>query len=389
MSPRTLAIIGLGGRISGVAANVLARTKNLRLVGYADPGPIGAENLRKKGIDPGQGFTDHEAMLATLKPDHVMIGSPNHLHLTHITAALQSGAHVFSEKPVVITPEETWAAADLLKRHGQERFLVGLVLRSSPLFRAVHGAIAAGAIGRPVSMEANELLTPEHGGFIARDWRRFRKYSGSHILEKCCHDLDLHQAVLGSRIVRAASFGGQAIFTPENRGLMDAGADEKRYRKWGDGWRDAAAADPFTSGSEVLDHQVVIAECENGARLSFHLNNHSPFGQRRWVVCGVTGAIESDFATGKVRCQAVYGESRDLLQPGKGEDGHYGADTAMAQDLVDAWFHGKPFPVPTKAALEAGLAAMLIDRAQIEGRVADGAAELAKLDRLLLASAAA
>jgi len=32
----------------------------------------------------------------------------------------------------------------------------------------------------------------------------------------------------------------------------------------------------------------------------------------------------------------------------------------MARDLSAAWFDGVPFPVPTKAALEAGLAAMLM-----------------------------
>jgi len=70
-------------------------------------------------------------------------------------------------------------------------------------------------------MEANEILPPEHGGFLMRTWRRYRRYSGSHLLEKCCHDLDWHQALLGSRMVKAASFGGRGIFIPEHQTEME------------------------------------------------------------------------------------------------------------------------------------------------------------------------
>jgi predicted dehydrogenase len=382
-SQRTVAIIGFGSRISGVLCNLLKVEPRLRMVGYADPAPAGRDHAIKQGVDVGQGFTDAGDMLATLKPDYVMIGSPNHLHLEHITVALEAGCHVFSEKPVVINPEDTWAAAELLRKHGQERFLVGLVLRSSELFKRVHAAIAEGKIGRPVSMEANEILTPEHGGFLMRDWRRLRKYSGSHILEKCCHDLDLHQAVLGSRIVRAASFGGRSIFTPENRADLEKGADGKQhYQQWRSGWNSATGESVFTSDADITDHQVVIAECENGARLTFHCNNHGAFGQRRWLICGHKGSIESDLSTGAIRLQQVYGESQNLSLGDSG-GGHYGADEGMAKDLSHAWFEGKTFPVTTRAALEAGLAAMIIDKAQQDGAIADGSAWFQRLDAIL------
>lgn len=385
---RTLAIIGLGGRIADVARNLLAAEPRLTLIGYADPDPVGLRALQEAGIDAGHGFADHVSMLRQLKPDHVLIGSPNHLHLTHITAALQAGCHVFSEKPVVITPEETWAAAELLRAYGQERFLVGLVLRSAPLFRQIMSGLNDGRIGRPVSMEANEILSPEHGGFLMRNWRRYRKYSGSHLLEKCCHDLDLHQAVLGSRIVRAASFAGRGVFIPEHEADLATAPDgTPRYQQWGSGWREGATNAVFTSDGDIVDHQVIIAECENGARLTFHINNHGAWSQRRWLICGVRGAVESDLATGALRWQTTYGPSEQTDLDGNG--GHYGADQAMARDLAAAWFDGVPFPVPTRAALEAGLAAMLIDRAQCEGVIADGRAWWQRLDGILAGTPAA
>ena len=372
-----LAIIGFGSRISHVFANLKAVAGDrLQLVGWADVDakPPGLTRVP----EAGRGFTDHREMLATLRPDAVMIGSPNHLHLTHIRDALEAGAKVFSEKPVVITPEESWEAAHLLAKYGQERFLVGLVLRSSPLFRKALATVRSGRIGKPVSMEANELLSPEHGGFIARDWRRHRAYSGSHLLEKCCHDIDLHQALLGGRIVRAASFGGRSVFVPENQ-TMKTG---ERYGTWSARWGTDPGGNPFTAESDIVDHQVFVAEVEGGARLSFHCNNHVPFGQRRWVLCGVKGAWESDFDNGRIRIQEAFGTA-EVIEPPANGGGHYGADTAMAQDLYDAWFKGTAFPVPTRAAIEAGLAAMGIDQAQRTGTVFDLTPWWAKLDAIL------
>lgn len=391
-SARTLAIIGLGGRISQVALNVLKEAgQQLRLIGYADPQPFGLDAIKKAGIDPGQAFVDVDTMLSTLKPDYVMVGSPNHLHLSHIRSALQAGCKVFSEKPVVISPEQTWEAAELLANYGQDNFLVGLVLRSSPLFQKVMDLIDQGRIGKPVSMEANEVLGPEHGGFLMRDWRRFREFAGSHILEKCCHDIDLHQAVLGSRIVRSASFGGRNIFTAENEAeLAKTNPDGKeRYQQWRGGWNSLKGGSVFTSDGDIIDNQVIIAECENGTRLTFHVNNHNAFGQRRWMICGHQGAIESDLADGSLTYQGIYADRENLSLDNSGNGGHYGADEAMAKDLVATWFTNKPFPVPTKAALEAGLAAMLMDQAQTQGIIADGNAWMQRLDAILAPAKAA
>ena len=379
-----IAIIGFGHRISAVYRNFSARAgARQTLVGWADP------LARPSGLDKipaaGRGFGDHCEMLRELRPDAVMIGSPNHLHLEHIRDSLAAGAKVFSEKPVVVSVEDSWAAADLLQQYGQERFLVGLVLRSSPLFREAMRVVASGRLGRAVSMEANEHLHPEHGSYIARDWRRKRAFSGSHILEKCCHDIDLYQAILGGRIARVASFGGRSIFTPDQAGSATAG----RYTEWPTGWERSAVDSPFTADGDVVDHQIFSAEMESGAKLTFHCNNHNPWSQRRWLWCGTQGAWESDFTTGRWRVQQAYGEP-ELLEPSTaGGGGHYGADEAMADDLVATWFGGQPFPVPTRAAIEAGLAAMGIDQAQREGRVVDLRPWWARLDALLGASPAA
>lgn len=372
-----IAIIGLGMRINGVWRNLHAAAHGrMTLVGYADPQtcPTGLTEWAKSGTHGGAAFTDHRAMLAALKPDAVLIGSPNHLHLEHLRDALAAGCRVFTEKPVVISPEETWAAADLIRQAGADRVQVGLVLRSSPFFRAVTTQLAR--LGRIISAEANEHLPPEHGGFIMRDWRRKRAYAGSHILEKCCHDIDLLQALCG-RLRRAASFGGRSIYVPEHRHLEQDG----RYHCWWKGW--SSTDQVFDSDADVVDHQVVIMETERGVKLTFHANNHAADRQRRWLIHGVEGLIQGDFADPILRVCRVHEEPRAIQIGERHGDGHYGADEAMAADLASCWLDGRAFPVPAKAALEAGLACMAIDAAQREERIVDVGPWMRELDRFL------
>ncbi|MDA3959575.1 MAG: hypothetical protein PF961_02210 [Planctomycetota bacterium] len=52
-------------------------------------------------------------------------------------------------------------------------------------------------------------------------------------------------------------------------------------------------------------------------------------------------------------------------------------------DRQAAWFEGVPFPVPTKAALEAGLTCMAIDQARIAGSMVDLGDWWAQLDAML------
>lgn len=386
----TIAVAGLGSRISGVIGNLFrAAPGRVRLVGYADPAPCGLDHLGKEGIDPGRAYTDLGQLIAREKPDAVMIGSPNHLHVQQIRIALEAGRRVFSEKPVAIDRPQSLELAQLLARHGSDRLQVGLVLRSSPLFQTVRTAIRE-RLGRLISFEANEHLTPEHGGFIMRDWRRLRAYCGSAILEKCCHDFDLYNAMAGARGSRVSSFGGRSIFVPANQHL-DGGktADGKvRYRTWRGGWQ--GISEVFDSDADILDHQTALVEFANGVQLAFHTNTHSA-GQRRWRLCGTGGTIESDFTTSTVTWTPASGKAEALpiiAAAGGAGEGHYGADEQMGHDLAACWLDGKVFPVPAQAAIEAGLLCMAVDAAQRSGTVVDLAPWWAELDAALRPGAA-
>lgn len=99
-------------------------------------------------------------------------------------------------------------------------FSTGFLLRHSSFYQKVKEIIDSGTLGRIISVEANETLQPAHGGYImrfarhgvvvpsrlrftrssCRNWRRYRDQTGPHILEKCCHDIDILNWLLGNSL---------------------------------------------------------------------------------------------------------------------------------------------------------------------------------------------
>ena len=121
------------------------------------------------------------------------------MHLDHIRVGLERGMKIFAEKPVVTTEAETMELARLIGEYGADRVMVGLVLRYAPLYVDLRKAQKDGLLGDVASIEASEHIPPYHGAFFMRDWRRYDRYAGGFLLEKCCHDLDLYNGVMGCR----------------------------------------------------------------------------------------------------------------------------------------------------------------------------------------------
>ena len=211
-------LAGSGLRPTHVLSVMKEMMPELEMVGYFDPQPTYIEHL---GSDIPR-FDSVSAMLADTKPDLFFVGSPNVFHLAQIREGLEAGVRIFTEKPVVVTVQETMDLAALLAKYGTDRVMVGLVLRYSQHMVDLRTAMAAGQLGRVTSLEANEHIAPYHGSFFMRDWRRMVKWSGGFMLEKCCHDIDLYNMITGSRPNRVASFGGRKSFVPENAPTSNA-----------------------------------------------------------------------------------------------------------------------------------------------------------------------
>jgi predicted dehydrogenase len=379
-----IAIVGLGARISHVATLLKAAKPNCEFVAFADPTPAGRAYLEGELGYTLTAYGDLQSLLAEQEIDMLMIGSPNHMHIEHLREAITANIqYVFAEKPVVISEEETFELLELMRDHGgHQRIMIGLVLRYSPLYVMLKEAQAMGQLGDIVSIEASEHIGGYHGSFFMRDWRRHSKYSGGFMLEKCCHDIDLYQGVVGGRAKYVSSFGGRKSFVSSNRpavapdyaGIAASLVPENPKRlgsyepRWG-----GSNDDAFESDGDIVDYQVANIEYEGGVVMTFHTNINVPDEFRRFAVMGNRGMAEGDFIRNSFKLTDAF--TGEVLSHNKhvgpSRDNHYGADDQMVADIAAYIDQGVPLKVTVLDALEAGLTALKMDEARVTRSVID------------------
>lgn len=139
-------------------------------------------------------FTDYHAMLADPELESVSVVTMWDQHASPTLAALAAGKHVFLEKPMASTLvdcDAIVAAANSAKGC----FMVGHICRFNPRYAAAKQEIAAGKIGKIISMYARRNL-PAWVGATVLD-------KIGPIIGDCVHDTDLMFWFSESRAVSA------------------------------------------------------------------------------------------------------------------------------------------------------------------------------------------
>jgi predicted dehydrogenase len=366
-------MIGCGLMAQNVATRLLNDRPALALRGLYDPNPESVKaTLEALRHPPAKVYRSYRQMLLDPAIEWVLIASWNCFHAEQTIAAFEAGKHVFCQKPLAITPEECIAMKKAWKRSGK-RFFIGFNLRYSPFYRKIHELVVEQkTIGELVSFEFNETLGFGHGGFIMGDWRRLRRNAGTHLLEKCCHDLDLANWIVGSRARRVASFGGLDFFLPRNASHLRRGGRGTDGRWAYQGWVSPyAARNPFTGRKDVVDNQVAIIEYANGVRATFHTNLNAGLAERRFYLLGTEGSIRANLYGGPVELQRIQAKEKiELIEIPK-RDGHAGGDEVLAEELAECIVAGTPPQAGFEEGLASALTCLAIDEAMDTGTVVD------------------
>ncbi len=129
--------------------------------------------------------------------DTLWVCTPTAAHPEAVLRAAQHGCAVFCEKPLainlatVMTMAETVAAAAVPAQ-------VGLVLRSTPVFRALRDLVAAGALGAPMVVVFRDDQYFPIQGLYGSTWRGHAEMAGGGcLIEHSIHDLDILRFCLG------------------------------------------------------------------------------------------------------------------------------------------------------------------------------------------------
>lgn len=342
---------------------VMQPPAGIRVTGICDPHPDSVASAKTQYGDNLEVHQNYRALLADEKISWVGIGSWNSQHTEHAISALEAGKNVFCEKPLATNLADCLRVRDAVQA-AKGKFFFGLVLRYAPIYLKVKAVLDSGAIGRMISFEFNETLDVYHGGYIMGGWRRLRENAGTHMLEKCCHDLDLANWITGSLPARAASFGGLSFFRPE---FNSRSAELSRDRP--DLWKGMDLENPFLSQKDITDNQVAILEYDNGVRATFHTNCNTGLPERRFYICGTDGTLRADARTGIVEWRGTHSSAEGCRWEAGIADSHAGADEFMRAGLFETMRTGADPVVGIGEALRSAISAFGIDAAHDSGTV--------------------
>jgi scyllo-inositol 2-dehydrogenase (NADP+) len=141
-------------------------------------------------------FGSVERMLGEAHPDAIIVATPTGTHATLVRGALDQGMHVFCEKPLTLTADESRELAQIAADRGLVA-QVGYHNRFVATFREVKRLLDAGAIGRPghILAEAYGPVVLKHKGAT---WRSKRTTGGGCLYDYAAHPIDLVNWFVGA-----------------------------------------------------------------------------------------------------------------------------------------------------------------------------------------------
>ena len=145
--------------------------------------------------------TDLAALLTNESINTVAIVTRHDTHARFVAQALQSGKHVFVEKPLAIDQVgldavlTAYDAAQTGGAQGVPQVMVGFNRRFSPQVQKMKALLA------PLKEPKSFIMTMNAGAIPANHWTQDSAVGGGRIIGEACHFIDLMRFLAGSPIV--------------------------------------------------------------------------------------------------------------------------------------------------------------------------------------------
>jgi predicted dehydrogenase len=221
---------------------------------------------------------DWHAVCEHADVDAVVVTAPNMLHVEVVEAAAAAGKHVFCEKPVGGTPEQTAQAAAAVRAAGVVSG-VGYNYRFAPLVRYAAELVATGRLGQVTNYRGRFFSMYGSDPLGVLSWRFEQDAAGYGVsTDLLSHVVDLAHMLVGPITdvvgVRATTIGDRPVPLP--------GASHYGRGRPGD------ATGPVTNE----DYAALLARFENGAHGTFEASRTllGPESQMAFDVYGTDGA---------------------------------------------------------------------------------------------------
>lgn len=381
--PVEIAIIGCGSRGRTYAKYALSNPDKMKITALADPVEYRRQMTGEMfGVGIDNQYDSCESFISSgIKVDAVINGTMDQDHYETAKMILNAGIDMLIEKPVCLNKEELLELYSLSKVKNC-KVMVCHVLRYAPFYVEIKKRILAGEIGEITSMVTEENVSFHHysTAFIRGKWGNSDICGSNMMMSKCCHDLDIITWMKGdSDPLYVASLGGLYNFIdkkfPKGAGLKctvdceiaeqceyDAKKMYVEYDKWGyyvreylDNFEDRDSKErllwslgennPYGKcvwkcDNNIVDHQTVIIEFEDGCTVSHNLLGATAKPERTIHIIGTKGEIY-----GEMEGKTYYIRKPDMTQPDLYSEekvtinvdtsGHGGGDARLAEDFIE------------------------------------------------------
>lgn len=247
-------IIG-AGRIGKLHVQNISRIPHMKIKAVSD---IQASRI-KSWADSHQIeyiASDYRDLLHDPDIDAIFICSPTAVHAQMIKEAAEAKKHIFCEKPVSFSLDETSEALAAVRKHGVT-LQVGFNRRFDPHFKKIKTIVENGEIGTPHLLKITSR-DPEPPNID------YVRTSGGLFMDMSIHDFDIARYILGSEVTEVYAKGA-ALVNPSFAELGD------------------------------IDTAVITLTFENGAMAVIDNSRQAVYGyDQRVEVFGTKGSAAAD-----------------------------------------------------------------------------------------------
>jgi len=348
-----VAAVGIGGRGSW-AARRLADHPGYELVALCDinSGKLGWWK-QKYELEHVPSFASIHECLAGADFDAVVVTTHDGAHGDVAVPALEAGKFVFVEKPLDISEAKCRAIVEADRKAGGRTF-VGMNLRYAPFYAAVRRLLDQRAVGRVLTIQADEFY--DGGRTYFRRWNRLRSFGGGLWITKACHDFDLLHWLADAEPLSVSAVDALSYYVPRDDAPLHC-ADCERRDECPDGFyaikkrrnvtekllsevaaeHGAPRADLclYNSDKETFDHGIATVEFERGVLGTYTCNVVAGFSDRRLRVAGTEAAIDGSLCGKTVVLRKRDPSATEEIPVEIATGGHGGGDRRLFDDFHD------------------------------------------------------
>jgi predicted dehydrogenase len=203
MSKTRIAVVG-AGLIGQAHIAVVQASPTVQLHAVVDPSPAAKALAARAGVPH---YASLDELLATDRPDGIVLATPNALHVQQATACIDAGVPCLVEKPIAPTVVEAQRLVDHAEARGA-KVLVGHHRAHSPIMAKAKDVVESGQLGKLVAvMGSATFYKPDHY-FVEGAWRR--EVGGGPILINMIHEVHNLRMLCGE-IVAVQAFQSHEV----------------------------------------------------------------------------------------------------------------------------------------------------------------------------------